>query len=114
VAQGAELASAWALEMAPGARLELACRQTYESLLLRSRGYGMSKAVMDAVAHEEGLNLTALVRRLGRTPGAVRDYLQWLVTQAPLYGEVIERVVDVDRPEDVALAEALAKSEPAP
>lgn len=79
VVQGAELASAWAREMAPGARLELACRQTYESLLLRSRGYGMSKAVLDAVAHEEGLNLTALVRRLGRTPGAVRDYLQWLV-----------------------------------
>jgi hypothetical protein len=27
----------------------------------------------------EGLNLTALVARLGRTPGATRDYLQWLV-----------------------------------
>jgi hypothetical protein len=36
------------------------------------------------------------------------------VTKVPLYGEVIDRVVDVDRPEDVALAEALAKSEPAP
>jgi len=79
VEQGPDLASAWALEMGPGGRLELACRQTYESLLLRSRGYGMSKAVLDAVAHEEGLNLTALVARLGRTPGAVRDYLQWLV-----------------------------------
>jgi len=77
--QGADLASAWAQEMAPGARLELACRHTYELLLLRSRGYGMSKAVLDAVAYEEGLNLTALVARLGRTPGAVRDYLQWLV-----------------------------------
>jgi NDP-sugar pyrophosphorylase family protein len=44
----------------------------------------------------------------------LRDYLQWLVTRVALYGEVIERVVDVDRPEDVALAEALAKSEPAP
>ena len=28
---------------------------------------------------EEGLNLTALVARLGRTPGAVRDYLGWLL-----------------------------------
>src|SRR4029079_3646467 len=73
--QGADLASAWAQEMAPGARLELACRHTYELLLLRSRGYGMSKAVLDAVAYEEGLNLTALVARLGRTPGARRDYV---------------------------------------
>jgi hypothetical protein len=48
-------------------------------MLLRSRGYGMSKAVLSAVAQEEGLNLTALVARLGRTPGAIRDYLQWLL-----------------------------------
>jgi DNA polymerase III delta prime subunit len=73
------LASAWGAEMAEGGRIETACRHTYESLLLRSRGYGMSKAVLAAVAHEEGLNLTALVARLGRTPGAVRDYLGWLL-----------------------------------
>jgi AAA ATPase-like protein len=73
------LAAAWAAEMAEGGRIESACRHTYESLLLRSRGYGMSKAVLSAVAHEEGLNLTALVARLGRTPGAVRDYLGWLL-----------------------------------
>lgn len=71
--------AAWAEEMAPGGRLDLACRHTYEALLLRSRGYGMSKAVLATVAAEEGLNLTALVSRLGRTPGAVRDYLVWLV-----------------------------------
>jgi hypothetical protein len=76
---GGGLAAAWAAEMAEGGRLESACRHTHESLLLRSRGYGMSKAVLAAVAHEEGLNLTALVARLGRTPGAVRDYLGWLV-----------------------------------
>jgi hypothetical protein len=70
---------AWAAEMAPGGLLDQACRSTYETLLLRSRGYGMSKAVLAAVAEEEGLNLTALVPRLGRTPGATRDYLQWLV-----------------------------------
>jgi len=43
--------------------------------------------------------------RLGR----LREYLQWLLeTGEPMYGEVIETVVDVDRAEDVALAEALA------
>lgn len=79
IAERREPVAAWADEMAPGGRLDLACRHTYEALLLRSRGYGMSKAVLATVADEEGLNLTALVGRLGRTPGAVRDYLVWLV-----------------------------------
>ena len=79
LAQGDDLETAWAQEMAPGARLESAARHTYEALLLRSRGYGMSKAVLAAVADEEGMNLTALVARLGRTPGAIRDYLGWLL-----------------------------------
>ena len=77
--QGLSPAAAWAQEMALGGRIEQACRHTYEVLLLRSRGYGMSKAVLAAVATEEGLNLTALVARLGRTPGAIRDYLGWLL-----------------------------------
>lgn len=76
---GDPLETAWAEEMAPGGALDSACRHTYESLLLRSRGYGMSKAVLATVAAEEGLNLTALVARLGRTPGAVRDYVGWLL-----------------------------------
>ncbi len=76
---GTSLATAWAEEMAKGGRLELMAHHTYETLLLRSRGYGISKAALDAVAREEGLNLKALVARLGRTPGATRDYLQWLV-----------------------------------
>jgi len=43
--------------------------------------------------------------RLGR----LREHLQWLLEMGePMYGEVIETVVDVDRAEDVALAEALA------
>jgi hypothetical protein len=79
LSRGDGLVESWADEMSPGGRLELACRHTYECMLLRSRGYGMSKAVLSAVAHEEGLNLTALVARLGRTPGAIRDYLQWLL-----------------------------------
>jgi DNA polymerase III delta prime subunit len=77
--QGDDLVAAWTEEMSLDGRLETACRQTYESLLLRSRGYGISKAVLQAVALEEGLNLSSLVTRLGRTPGATRDYLQWLV-----------------------------------
>lgn len=76
---GSSLAAAWAEEMAKGGRLEMMGHHTYETLLLRSRGYGISKAALDAVAREEGLNLKALVARLGRTPGATRDYLQWLV-----------------------------------
>jgi hypothetical protein len=79
VREGLPLDAAWTEEMAKGGRLELMSHHTYEMLLLRSRGYGISKAALDAVAREEGLNLKALVARLGRTPGATRDYLQWLV-----------------------------------
>jgi len=79
LAGGDDLETAWAQEMAAGGRLESAARHTYEVLLLRSRGYGMSKAVLAAVADEEGMNLTALVARLGRSPGAIRDYLGWLL-----------------------------------
>jgi hypothetical protein len=79
LARGERLEEAWTAEMTAGGRLEQCARQTYETLLLRSRGYGMSKAVLSAVADEEGLNLTALVARVGRTPGAVRDYLGWLL-----------------------------------
>ena len=76
---GGGVERAWSSGMARGGRLERLCRHTYETLLLRSRGYGMSKAVLGAVAEEEGLNLTALVARLGRSPGAIRDYLGWLL-----------------------------------
>ncbi len=50
------------------------------------------------------------LRRLPAPPGLgrLRDYLGWLVRRGePLYGEIIETVVDVDRASDVALAEAL-------
>jgi NDP-sugar pyrophosphorylase family protein len=50
-------------------------------------------------------------RRLESAPalGRLRDYLGWLLaTGEPMYGEIIETVVDVDRREDVASAEALA------
>ena len=41
--------------------------------------------------------------------GRLREHLAWLLASGePMYGDVIETVVDVDRAEDVALAEALA------
>jgi NDP-sugar pyrophosphorylase family protein len=40
----------------------------------------------------------------------LRDFLTWLVERGePLYGVVIPTVVDVDRPEDIVLAESVAR-----
>lgn len=50
-------------------------------------------------------------RRLEPPPalGRLREHLAWLLASGePMYGDVIETVVDVDRAEDVALAESLA------
>ena len=50
-------------------------------------------------------------RRLEPPPrlGRLREHLAWLLDSGePMYAEIIETVVDVDRAEDVALAEALA------
>jgi hypothetical protein len=44
--------------------------------------------------------------------GRLRELLVWLHRQGhPMYGHVIPNVVDVDRAEDVALAEALARAD---
>jgi len=51
------------------------------------------------------------VRKIAPAPGLarLREFLTWLsVRGEPLYGEIIQTVVDVDRADDVALAEALA------
>ncbi len=51
------------------------------------------------------------VRRLSPPPhlDRLRDFLRWLVDRGePVYGVVLPTVVDVDRPEDVALAEGWA------
>jgi hypothetical protein len=49
----------------------------------------------------------APLARLGR----LREYLGWLLEGGePLYAEIIETVVDVDRGLDVASAEALARA----
>jgi NDP-sugar pyrophosphorylase family protein len=60
--------------------------------------------------------LSASARALAPPPGLarLRDYLGWLAERQPLYAEVIDTVVDVDRPDDVALAETLAPKHPEP
>ena len=53
----------------------------------------------------DSVRTAALPAGLGR----LRDFLRWLARSgAPIYGEIIEQVVDVDRAADVALAETLA------
>ena len=52
------------------------------------------------------------VRALAPPPGLgrLREFLAWLVTHGEMvYGETIDRVVDVDRSADVILAESLAR-----
>lgn len=95
VGGGATLEAAWVGAMSEGGRLEAFCRHTHETLLLRSRGYGICKAVLQAVAQEEGLNLTSLCGVLGRTPGAVREYLLWLL-QVDALRKVRKRYFFVD------------------
>jgi NDP-sugar pyrophosphorylase family protein len=56
--------------------------------------------------------VSSRVRQTSPPPGLgrLREYLAWLHRSGePMYGEVMQTVVDVDRPEDVALAEALAR-----
>ena len=65
--------------LAPGKPLELVCRRHYEILLLRSRGYAVSKRAAEVVAGFEGQRLTDLFPLIGRTAGASRQYLRWLV-----------------------------------
>lgn len=63
----------------PGGALELVCRRHYEVLLLRSRGYAVAKRAAEVVASGHGGRLTDLFPRIGRTAGASRQYLRWLV-----------------------------------
>jgi hypothetical protein len=59
-----------------------------------------------------GMYLVSARARAVRPPaglGRLREFLAWLAGSGePVYAEVIETVVDVDRAADVALAEALA------
>ena len=75
---------------------------------------------ISALGGNSGMLVTAglylVSGRVRRTPppvglGRLREYLGWLHRSGePLFGEVIETIVDVDRAEDVALAERLASA----
>ncbi|HEY7650462.1 MAG TPA: NTP transferase domain-containing protein [Methylomirabilota bacterium] len=57
--------------------------------------------------------LSERARALAPPPGLarLRDFLAWLLAQEePVYGEIMQTVIDVDDAHDVALAEALARS----
>jgi NDP-sugar pyrophosphorylase family protein len=58
------------------------------------------------------------LRRLSPPPsaaGRLRDFLAWLVHRGePVYGVVLDTVVDVDDPDDVQLAETLMARAPSP
>jgi len=75
---GADPVGALAASLAPGGPLASLCRFSYELRLHRARGYGALKAILDVLAEEEPLTLTAIAQRLGRTPGSTKDYLGWL------------------------------------
>lgn len=63
----------------PGGVLELVCRRHYEVLLMRSRGYAVCKRAAEVVAAAPGGRLTDMFPLIGRTAGASRQYLRWLV-----------------------------------
>lgn len=64
--------------LSPGGALDGWCQFCYELRLHRARGYGALKAILDILADEEPLTLTAISQRLHRTPGSTKDYLSWL------------------------------------
>jgi hypothetical protein len=76
--RGADPISALTSLLSPGGALDRSCRFCYELRLHRARGYGALKAILDILADEEQLNLTAIALRLRRTPGSTKDYLSWL------------------------------------
>lgn len=73
-----DVESTLADELRRGGGIDSECRATMAELLHRARGYGACKWVLRVLAHEEGLTLTEVSRRLDRTPGSTRDYLRWL------------------------------------
>ena len=77
-AGGGDPAAVLAAQLAGGEALHQACRLDYEMRLGRARGHGSLKAILQVLAAEQPLTLTAIARRLGRTAGSTRDYLSWL------------------------------------
>ena len=75
---GGDPVAALAAQLATGEPLYQRCRLDYEMRLGRARGHGSLKAILQVLAAEEPLTLTAIAQRLGRTAGSTRDYLSWL------------------------------------
>lgn len=75
---GGDPLAALAEQLADGEPLCQTCRLDYEIRLGSARGHGSLRAILQVLAGEEPLTLTAIARRLGRTPGSTRDYLSWL------------------------------------
>jgi hypothetical protein len=75
---GCDPISALSAVLVPGGRLDVACRFSYERRLHRARGHGALRAILEFLAEEQPLNLTAIARRMQRTPGSTKDYLTWL------------------------------------
>jgi hypothetical protein len=76
--RGADPISALTALLSVDGALDRSCRFCYELRLHRARGYGALKAILDILANEEPLTLTAISLRLHRTPGSTKDYLSWL------------------------------------
>lgn len=76
--RGFGLSESLEAELAVGGLVEAECRAAYGQLLHQARGYGACKSALHVLAGEEGLSLSEIARRMGRTPGSVRDYLWWL------------------------------------
>lgn len=75
---GGDPVAVLAAQLATGEPLHQKCRLGYEMRLGRARGHGSLKAILQVLAAEQPLTLTAIARRLGRTAGSTRDYLSWL------------------------------------
>ena len=77
---GATLEEALDRETGPDTgRLFHELRFDYVQLLERTRGHGASRAILNTLAREEGLDLSGIARRLRRTVGSTLDYLRWLL-----------------------------------
>ena len=74
-ARGGDPVDALAAGMRPGAHLATACRLSCALRLHQARGRGALRAILHVLAADEPLTLTEVAARLGRTPGATRDYL---------------------------------------
>jgi len=54
------------------------CRYLYDISLSRARGYGILKAILQALAEEEGLTLSEIARRIRKGAPGTRGYLRAL------------------------------------